>query len=381
MRTPKLLLPILATAVCWACVPALAQAAAPAAALSSAQQHYLALAQAGVARAKQSWWDPRRHWYDARLGDHERYPLATIWDSVPLFESLDAIATAEPSAANRRALARFAAGAERYLNRGLRPLPGYSPYQGDREADTETWFDDNGWWGIAFVEAYRATGTARYLTDAERALHYVASAGWDPNGGGIWWNTEHPYKSGPALAADTLLAALIYQQSHSAFALGQARKLIAWANTSGFSSADGLYADSSMSSTPVDYVEAPLIYAQALLCHLTSTPSECQRAEQLKATALDRFGYLLDFAPQYDAIYLQWMLALYALEGDRTLYALAADNARDAQTRAANSQGLYLLSWNGETLPAIDAEPGMLQTQSATTSLFAWLAVYPPPSS
>ncbi len=397
MRTSKLLLSTLAAAICCACAaqaaaqapaaapsgapPATKAGVTPAVALSSAQQHYLTLAQAGVARAEQHWWDPRRRWYDARLNDHERYPLATIWDSVPLFESLDAIAIAQPTVANRRAVAHFAAGAERYLNRGLRPLPGYSPYQGDREADTETWFDDNGWWGIAFVEAYRATGSPRYLADALRALHYVASAGWDPNGGGIWWNTEHPYKSGPALAADTLLATLVYQQSHSAFAFAQARKFLAWANTSGFSNSDGLYADSSVSSTPVDYIEGPLIYAQALLCHLSGTTSECQRAEQLKATALDRFGYLLDFAPQYDAIYLQWMLALYSLEDDRTLYMLAADNARDAQARAANGQGLYLLSWDGETLPAIDAEPGMLQTQSATTSLFAWLAVYPPPSS
>jgi hypothetical protein len=27
-----------------------------------------------------------------------------------------------------------------------------------------------------------------------------------------------------------------------------------------------------------------------------------------------------------------------------------------------------------------DAEPEMLQTQAATSSLFAWLAVYPPPT-
>ena len=46
----------------------------------------------------------------------------------------------------------------------------------------------------------------------------------------------------------------------------------------------------------------------------------------------------------------------------------------------ANGEGLYLLSWSGERLPAIDAQPGMLQTQAATTSVFAWLAVYPPPA-
>jgi hypothetical protein len=388
MRKPTLCLSALAATVCLAApAPATASAAAapalaaaPASTLSPAQQRDLGLAQAGVAQARRHWWDPRRGWYDSRLDDRERYPLATIWDSVPLFESLDAIALAQPSAANRRALARFAAGAERYLNRGLRPVPGYSPYPGDREPDTETWFDDNGWWGVAFVNAYRATGMRRYLTDAERALRYVAAAGWDRNGGGIWWNTEHPYKSGPALAADTLLATLIYQQDHSAFALAQARRFLAWANTGGFSATEGLYADSSVSDTPVDYIEAPLIYAQALLCHLTGTAAECARAKQLQATALDRFGYLLDFSPQYDAIYLQWMLALYALEGDPTLYLLAADNARDAQTRAANGEGLYLLSWNGETLSAIDAEPGMLQTQAATTSVFAWLAVYAPPA-
>jgi hypothetical protein len=387
MRTFMLYLSTLVSALSLAgsalAAPA-AQAATPspptsAPTLSPAQQHYLALAKAGVAQAEKRWWDPRRGWYDARLDDRERYPLATIWDSVPLFQSLDAIAIAQPTPANRRALTRFAAGAERYLNRGLEPIPGYSPYPDDREADTETWFDDNGWWGLAFVEAYRATGTHRYLADAQRALRYIAAVGWDPHAGGIWWNTKHPYKSGPALAADTLLATLIYQQNRSAFALAQARKFIAWANTGGFSSTEGLYADSSVSATPVDYVEAPLIYAQALLCRLTGASADCERAEQLQATALARFGYLLDFSPQYDAIYLQWMLALYSLERDPTLYLLAADNARDAQTRAANGEGLYLLSWNGETLPLIDAEPGMLQTQAATTSLFAWLAVYAPP--
>ena len=75
------------------------------------------------------------------------------------------------------------------------------------------------------------------------------------------------------------------------------------------------------------------------------------------------------------------MLALYALDGDR---APLRDGRRQRpqrrRRRAAGPEGLYLLSWNGETLPAANARPGMLQTHAATTSLFAWLAVYPPPA-
>src|ERR1039457_3601075 len=232
---------------------------ATAAPLSVNQQHYLTLAQSGVARAEQRWRDRRRGWYDARLGDRDRYPLATIWDIVPLFQSLDAIAVAQPTPANRRAVARFAAGAERYLNRGLRPLPGYSPYPGDRSADTQTWFDDNGWWGLAFMNAYRATGTRRWLADAERALAYIAAVGWDNHTGGIWWNTGHPYKAGEALASGTLLAALLYRETHASVYLLEARMFLSWANTAGFSATDGLYAGSNLDPTPIDYIEAPLI--------------------------------------------------------------------------------------------------------------------------
>ncbi len=314
-------------------------APAPVPTLTATQQTYLALAKSGVARAERRWRDPRLGWYDARLNDRDRYPLATIWDIVPLFQSLDAIAIAQPTSTNRHAVARFAAGAERYLNRGLRPISGYSPYPGDRTRDTETWFDDNGWWGLAFVEAYRATGTRRYLTDAERALRYIATVGWDSGSGGIWWNTDHPYKAGEALASGTLLATLLYQQTHSGFALGQAVKFLQWANTSGFSPDDQLYAGSNLNPTSIDYIESPLIYAQAVLCRIADTPGDCARAEYLTATALVRFGRLLDFSPQYDAIYLQWMLALYSLDGDSTLYALAAANARDAQTRAVKWRG------------------------------------------
>ena len=166
------------------------------------------------------------------------------------------------------------------------------------------------------MNAYRATGTRRYLADAERALHYIAAAGWDPEGGGIWWNTEHPYKAGEALASGTLLATC--STSRPAPPSPSARRASSWLGRTRAVSAlaNELYAGSSLNPTPIDYIESPLIYAQTVLCEVTSTPADCERAELLKATALDRFGALLDFSPQYDAIYLQWMLALYSLDHD-----------------------------------------------------------------
>ena len=307
----------------------------PAPALTAAQQRYLALAKAGVARARGAGATRVAAGMTPVLGDRKRYPLATIWDIVPLFQSLDAIAIAQPNAANRRALTDFAAGAERYLNRGLRPVPGYSPYPGTANADTETWFDDNGWWGLAFLKAYRATGTRRYLADAERALRYIAAAGWDRRTGGIWWNTDHPYKAGAALAADTLLATLIYQQTRSAFALGQARTFLRWGNTAGFSAADGLYAGSNVNPTPVDYIEGPLIYAQATLCRADRDGRRLRHARRAcRRRRSTRFGYLLDFSPQYDAIYLQWMLALYcARRRPHAVRACRRQRARRADAR------------------------------------------------
>ena len=83
---------------------------------------------------------------------------------------------------------------------------GYAPYSGRPRPRVEAWFDDNGWLGLAFAE--RLPRHARAALAARRParvpLHRRHRAG-TPAGGGMWWNTAHPYHSGPALAADSLL--------------------------------------------------------------------------------------------------------------------------------------------------------------------------------
>src|SRR6185295_19420532 len=111
--------------------------------LTPTQKTYLRQAERGVANARRYWWDSSRHWYRDRRGSHSTHPLATIWGIVPLFEAVNAIQIASP---------------------------------GHRRTGGRIWFDDNGWWGLAFFDAYRATHSRRALDASRRALSFIMKA-------------------------------------------------------------------------------------------------------------------------------------------------------------------------------------------------------------
>jgi hypothetical protein len=343
-----------------------------AATATPAQVQQLNLAVGAVADARRHW-GTRGGFYYERL-THGRYPLATIWGMVGVFEALDGVAAARPTAANRAAVNRIAAQAERYWDPARR---GYAPYPGDGGGEV-IWFDDNGWLGLAFDNAYAVTGNRRWLTDARRALSFIANRGWDRRHGGIWWNTAHPFHAGDSLSSATLLATLIYRQTHDPSIGSLARQFMGWADTGGFSAPDGLYRRTDTDPGIIDYIQGPLIYAHRVMCDVTRQGSLCDQAERLADTALDRFGSAPGQGPQYDAVYLQWMLALYREDRDARWYDLALTDSSRAQ-QARDRHGLYLNAWGGGPLaPSVDP-PGMLRVQGSTASLFAWLADTPPP--
>ena len=156
-----------------------AVASSPASARSRSQAHYLAAANKGVKQTNK-WWNHGRHWYASVLGGPN---VASLWGIVPLFEALNGLQLAQSSSRHRHQLNRFARGAERYLNPNLKPVPGFGPKPGQHSPGKTTWFDDNGWWGLAFLDAYRATGNARYLNDAMIAQRFISVSGWDTTPG------------------------------------------------------------------------------------------------------------------------------------------------------------------------------------------------------
>jgi hypothetical protein len=218
-----------------ACVPS------GAGAFSRSQARYLKAANKGVKKTHQ-WWNRGRHWYSSVLGGSN---VVSLWGAVPLFEALNGLQIAAPSARHLHQLNRFAWGAQRYLNPTLRPVPGFGPKPHQHRPGKTTWFDDNGWWGLAFLDAYRATGNGRYLADAEIAQNFISVSGWDATPGrpgGLWWNTNHSFYAGESLASGTLLSARLFAITHDRRYLDDATKFIDWANVWLVDPATGLYA-------------------------------------------------------------------------------------------------------------------------------------------
>lgn len=336
---------------------------------------YMQLAEEGVAQAA-NW--RRGSWYCETLGCPGRYPMLTIWGGVRMFEAVDQLQLAAPSAKHRRLVERFARASESYWNPARHA---YSPYPRDRQPGVKTWFDDNGWLGLAFLGAYEATHRHRWLADAQRAFHFISSKGWDAaKGGGMWWNTSHPYHSGPALAAGSLLGILLYGADHQRWQLRDVKMYVDWGNANDSHDERHLYLEKpGKPNTVIDYVQAPLIYAQYLLCKDGEGRGYCVHAKRLAATLAESHvnnrGYRYSYGPQYDSIFMQWMMAYGRAVGERYWHRLAMVNAAAAARNAADPQGLWLSGWWGAAITEPQTRPGMFRTMAATTSLFASLAL------
>ncbi|MGB6134908.1 MAG: glycoside hydrolase family 76 protein [Acidobacteriaceae bacterium] len=88
------------------------------------------------------------------------------------------------------------------------------------------YYDDEGWWALAWIDVYDRTHKRRYLNMAE-SIFANMSGGWSQTcGGGIWWSRKRKYKN--AIANELFLSVAAHLAQRAATAEERARYL-AWA--------------------------------------------------------------------------------------------------------------------------------------------------------
>ena len=342
--------------------------------VESDRMAFTSLAEDGLVRTQERWWNADAGWYKGALGGDPQ--TASLWWAFPLLEATAATAIAEPTPANEQRVEELFAGAERYWDPTLENGAGGVAAGWGVSPSGHAFFDDAGWWGVAYLDAYRATQDPRWLADAAKALEFIDRFGWDPRSGGTWWDTSHEKKTSEPLAAGTLIAATLYRIQHKPQYLAIATKYLQWADAKTRNLLQGdLYGRNATDGTVMDYVEGMMIAAHVELCVGTKQESYCRRAEQLADASLQEFPVLADWAPETDVVYLRGLLRLYQRDRDPRWYAVVYANAKRALLHARDAEGLWSKRWDGGW-----TQPGVIYTQAATLELFAWAATdHPPP--
>ncbi len=109
------------------------------------------------------------------------------------------------------------------------------------------YYDDEGWWALAWIDAYDLTGQARYLAMGQSIFANMAG-GWDNTcGGGIWWSKERTYKN--AIANELFFSVAAHLAARSATPADRAKyeewaaKEWAWFRRSGMINSQSLVND------------------------------------------------------------------------------------------------------------------------------------------
>jgi predicted alpha-1,6-mannanase (GH76 family) len=230
-----------------------------------------------------------------------------------------------------------------------------------------SFFDDNGWWALAWVAAYDLTGDSRYL-GAARTIFAHNQSGWDGTcGGGLWWNQEQRYKNAITNELFLTLAALLHQrtpgdQDYRSWAL----RSWEWLSASGLISPGGLVNDgltpacANNGGTPWTYNQGVILGGLAALYQITGDRAYLRQGETIADAALDTLttptGILAEPCEasgcdgdqtQFKGIFVRY-LHEFCLHSDRPAYrSFILANADSIWDNARNAADQFGLRWGG----------------------------------
>jgi predicted alpha-1,6-mannanase (GH76 family) len=235
-------------------------------------------------------------------------------------------------------------------------------------------FDDNGWWALAWIKAYDLTRQDRYLDAARRIFENLVS-GWDDTcRGGVWWNEDRKYKNAITNELFLTVAVRLHQHSsHSATYLDWALREWDWFHASGMIGDmglvnDGLTPDCQNNGRPAytynqgvilgglaglyevtgdeAYLRQGESIADAALRDLTSPPTANPPGILIEPGEADMVGRAGD-GSQFKGIFVRHLYDLYLHSGRPAYRDFILRNAASIWDNSRNAKNQFGLRWTG----------------------------------
>jgi predicted alpha-1,6-mannanase (GH76 family) len=223
------------------------------------------------------------------------------------------------------------------------------------------YYDDAGWWALAWLRAWDLTRRDRYL-DTARAIFADLTEAWDGTcAGGVWWSRARGYKNAIANELFMSVAAGLHLRTSSIEYLDWARRSWDWFEASGMRNAEGLINDGlrdcvNNGLTTWTYNQGVILGGLVALHHATRDPALLQEADAIADAAtqklVDPAGVLTEPSTtpdqdqvQFKGIFTRNLATLHeATRRDRHA-AFLRHNADAILTNARDSSGRYAFTW------------------------------------
>jgi predicted alpha-1,6-mannanase (GH76 family) len=230
--------------------------------------------------------------------------------------------------------------------------------------------DDEGWWALAWIDAYDLTHKPAYLKMAETIFANIA-AEWEPGtcGGGVWWKKPNEYKNAIANELFLSVAASLANRTHgsaSAFYLNWAHREWGWFKASGMINAQNLVNDGLTSTNPAactnngrtawSYNQGVILGGLVELSKADHDSALLEQANVIAKAAMSNIavsGVLTETtvsgndAPQFKGIFVRNLAALYRAKPDAAYKAFIEANADSILKNDQGPNHEFGARWNG----------------------------------
>src|SRR5579859_6366534 len=230
------------------------------------------------------------------------------------------------------------------------------------------YYDDEGWWALAWIRAFDLTGDLRYAIMARRIFNDMTT-GWDSTcGGGIWWSKDRTYKNAIANELFLLVAIRLHERTPGDAGTGSyidwATREWTWFKNSGMINAqnlvnDGLNNCTNNQQATWSYNQGVILGGLTELYKVSGDTNYLHQAEVMAdaatSTLVDANGVLVEpcpscgggDVPQFKGIFIRYLAWLYDLDRKPAYFNFLFKNAHSVWFNDRNASNQFGLAWSG----------------------------------